>query len=43
MVIVLDGKLGVQRSSLVMRDEKGQKVRGKDTIEIEDMRQDDLF
>lgn len=34
MVIILDGRLGVQKSSFGFRDEKGQRARGKDTIEV---------
>lgn len=40
MVVVLDGKLGLEKSNLGLRDSKGQRSRGKDTIEVEDMKND---
>ena len=43
MVVVLDGKLGLEKSNLGLRDSKGQRSRGKDTIEVEDMKNDELF
>ena len=40
MVIVLDGQLGIEKSTIVARDDKGQRMKGKDTIDAEEMRND---